>query len=112
MLKYFLLLAVISCAAVAEDAETLKYNSDVNEHGFQYDFETSNHIHAQASGDDHGAVKGDFEWHSPEGEHIHINYVADDNGYQPQSDILPTPPPIPEAIAKAIQYIQAHGGHA
>ncbi|XP_013110558.1 larval cuticle protein 4-like [Stomoxys calcitrans] len=107
MFKYILIVALIAGAVLAEDAEILKFNSDVNEHGFQYEYETSNHIHAQASGDEH-TVKGDFEWESPEGEHIKVNYVADDDGYHPQSDVLPTPPPIPEAIAKALQYIQSH----
>ncbi|XP_075167450.1 larval cuticle protein 4-like [Haematobia irritans] len=110
MFKYVVLVALFASAILAENADIVKFDSDVNEHGFKYEYETTNHIHAQADGDEH-AIKGYYEWESPEGEHIKVNYVADHEGYHPQSDILPTPPPIPEAIAKAIQYIQAHGGH-
>lgn len=39
---------------------------------------------------------------------MQIVYTADENGYQPQSDVLPTPPPVPAHIQKAIAYIRAH----
>lgn len=43
---------------------------------------------------------------SPEGNLISLTYTADDeNGFQPQGDHLPTPPPIPPAIQKALDYI-------
>ncbi|XP_058979642.1 larval cuticle protein 2-like [Musca domestica] len=89
-------------------AETTNFAADVNEHGFQYAYDTTNDIHAAASGDENGDHKGDFSWVSPEGEHIAVQYVADENGYQPNSALLPTPPPIPEAILKALEYIRTH----
>ncbi|KAJ8985126.1 hypothetical protein NQ317_012777 [Molorchus minor] len=54
------------------------------------------------------ASKGAFGWTSPEGEPISIQYIADENGYQPQGNILPTPPPIPPAIQRALDFIQAN----
>ena len=52
--------------------------------------------------------QGNFEWVSPEGEKIALQYVADENGYQPQAAHLPTPPPIPDHIIKAIEYLRTH----
>ncbi|XP_061396109.1 larval cuticle protein 2-like [Musca vetustissima] len=89
-------------------ADIKNFVSDVNDHGFQYAYDTTNNIHAAATGDEHGDHRGDFSWISPEGEHIAVQYVADENGYQPSSAWLPTPPPIPEAILKALEYIRTH----
>lgn len=49
---------------------------------------------------------GAYSYTSPEGEAIKITYLADENGYQPSSDNLPTPPPIPKLIQKALEYIR------
>lgn len=89
-------------------AEVVAAQSDVRPDGFNYQLETTNSIRAQANGDAYGNVQGNFEWVSPEGEHIAVNYVADENGYQPDSSILPVGPPIPEAILKALRYIETH----
>ncbi|XP_075167444.1 larval cuticle protein 4-like [Haematobia irritans] len=97
-------------SATSDDAhaEVTHYVSDVRPDGFDYTFDTTNAIHASASGDEHGDIKGDFSWISPEGEHVAVQYVADENGYQPSSDVLPTPHPIPKAILRAIEYIRTH----
>lgn len=52
-------------------------------------------------------AQGSFAWTSPEGQPIQISYIADENGYQPQGD-LPTPPPIPAAIQRALDWIASH----
>ncbi|XP_013110563.2 larval cuticle protein 2 [Stomoxys calcitrans] len=89
-------------------AEVKSYTSDVRPDGFEYAYDTTNAINSAASGDAYGNVHGDFGWVSPEGVHVALQYTADENGYQPNSDILPTPPPIPAAILKALEYIRTH----
>ena len=83
-------------------------DSDVRSDGFQYNYETSNNIRSQSAGDAYGNAHGNFGWISPEGEHIDIVYVADENGYQPTGSAIPTPPPTPEYVYKALAYIAAH----
>nr|XP_002049651.2 larval cuticle protein 2 [Drosophila virilis] len=89
-------------------AEVLSRKDDVRADGFDASLETSNHISRAESGDEHGNIHGSFAWVSPEGEQIQISYVADENGYQPQGAALPTPPPIPVEIERALAWIAAH----
>jgi len=51
-------------------------------------------------------AQGSVSYTSPEGNVISLTYTADDeNGFVPVGDHLPTPPPIPPAIEKAVQYL-------
>uniref|UniRef100_A0A1B0GBG2 Uncharacterized protein n=2 Tax=Glossina TaxID=44049 RepID=A0A1B0GBG2_GLOMM len=113
MFKFILITALIAhVAAAGEEAHAETKNMDVNVEadGFKYDFETSNHIQASAHGDVHGNADGHFEWVSPEGVHVKVSYVADEQGYHPASDLLPTPPPVPAHVLKALEYIKSHPG--
>ncbi|KNC33636.1 Larval cuticle protein 2 [Lucilia cuprina] len=87
-----LIAALIAFAAADSDdahAEVTNLKSDVRADGFDSVLDTSNHIHQAASGDEHGNIHGDFEWVSPEGQHVAVKYVADENGYQPSGDLIP-----------------------
>lgn len=87
-------------------AEVVRNESAVNPDSYEYAYETSNGISAQATGQlkevskDESAIvsRGQYGYKSPEGEDILITYIADENGFQPQGASLPTPPPIPVAI--------------
>jgi len=50
-------------------------------------------------------IEGSYSYVSPDGETINLKYKADELGFQPEGAHLPTPPPVPEAIQKAIDLI-------
>lgn len=75
-------------------------------------YATSNGIQQEESGHlknaDTSEVHGSYSYTSPEGKQISVNYVADEYGFRPSGEHLPTPPPIPDAILRSIQYNAAH----
>ncbi|XP_075159604.1 pupal cuticle protein Edg-78E-like [Haematobia irritans] len=112
MFKIFVLTTLLALAYgdnIDKDAQVLSFKNDPAdaEGNYAYAFETSNGIQQQEAGNPAG-VAGSYEFVSPEGEKFLVSYTADENGYQPVGDHLPTPPPIPEAIVKALEYIAAH----
>lgn len=80
-----------------------------------FSYQTANGISAEeagglrAVGPSTGTVaQGSYSYTSPEGKQISIQYVADENGFHAVGDAIPTSPPIPAAIARALAYIAAH----
>lgn len=53
-------------------------------------------------------IHGSFLYNSPDGQEINVKYTADENGFHPQGTHLPTPPPIPAAILRALEWNAAH----
>lgn len=85
-------------------------NENDGDGNYRFSYETGNGIKAQEEGtiknrgsdNEIPSVMGTYSYTAPNGEVIEIAYTADENGFQPTGDNLPTPPPIPEAIAKAL----------
>lgn len=81
-------------------------NNNDGDGSYNYVYETGDGINAQEEGDARGdgtKAHGGFSYTSPDGQHIQIQYTADENGFQPQGEHLPTPPPVPEEIQRAIE---------
>ncbi|XP_072940895.1 uncharacterized protein [Epargyreus clarus] len=51
------------------------------------------------------AVSGNVSYKDKDGTVFNLSYTADENGYRPVGAHLPTPPPLPPAIARALKYI-------
>lgn len=95
----------------------LSQTQEINGDGsFSSQFETANGISEQVEGsvkkiDDKTeiqVIKGSFSWTDADGVVRKLSYVADENGYQPQADFLPTTPAVPLPIQRALQYAAEH----
>ncbi|KAK0174860.1 hypothetical protein PV327_010581 [Microctonus hyperodae] len=84
---------------------------------YQYSYETGDGTKkneqgtlGQASDENGPAInaQGGYSFVGDDGAVYSLTYTADENGFQPVADYLPTPPPTPEAIARALDYIRSH----
>uniref|UniRef100_A0AAG5DDZ3 Flexible cuticle protein 12 n=1 Tax=Anopheles atroparvus TaxID=41427 RepID=A0AAG5DDZ3_ANOAO len=102
----FLLIAGLVALALAaprpageeKDAQVLKYDNDHNGiDGYNFQFDTSNGIQRQEQAqlkqfDDENAalvVRGSYSFTADDGQVYTVNYVADENGFQPEAPHLP-----------------------
>ncbi|EZA58813.1 Endocuticle structural glycoprotein SgAbd-2 [Ooceraea biroi] len=76
---------------------------------YTFSYETENGISVSESGYPQAGpqgqtevVQGRFSYPAPDGTPITIEYTADENGFHAQGAHIPTPPPIPEAIQRAL----------
>ncbi|XP_055378250.1 pupal cuticle protein-like [Condylostylus longicornis] len=114
-MKLFIVLAIIAIAAArshvrnqlpADNGDILSKSYDLKDDGsYGWEYETANGISASENGVGGQYAKGTVEWTSPEGEHIILQYTADENGYQPSGSHVPQ---APEYIARALAWIRAH----
>nr|XP_026486357.1 uncharacterized protein LOC113393595 [Vanessa tameamea] len=81
---------------------------------YKWNYETGNGISAEEAGytknlgipDQEAQIaQGQYKYTAPDGQVIQLQYVADENGFQPQGAHLPTPPPIPVEIQKALDHL-------
>ncbi|KAL1494871.1 hypothetical protein ABEB36_010388 [Hypothenemus hampei] len=100
------LIAVIGVAFAApaqSDVEAIVLKHDVDNIGispYSYSYETSNGIVASETGqlekegteNEALSVRGSFSYPGPDGVVLTVNYIADENGFQPVGDHLPVGP--------------------
>ena len=75
-------------------------------------YESANGIKAEARGqpgqgppgEEGENVQGSFSYVGDDGQTYSITYTADENGFVPQGAHLPTPPPIPPEIQRALEF--------
>ncbi|XP_075232988.1 endocuticle structural glycoprotein SgAbd-2-like [Lycorma delicatula] len=90
--------------------------SFLNEHNYdgsyKYSYETGNGIAASEEGYlknpgqkdlEAQTASGTFSYTAPDGSPIQVRWFADETGFHAEGAHLPTPPPIPEAIARSLQ---------
>ncbi|KAL4714985.1 hypothetical protein ACJJTC_003136 [Scirpophaga incertulas] len=89
-------------------AYVINYDSVITPEGYAFSYDTSNGIHADESGitKDGTKAKGSYSYIGDDGKLYSITYTADENGYRPYGEHLPTPPPIPEAIQRVIEKVK------
>ncbi|KAJ8920389.1 hypothetical protein NQ315_005255 [Exocentrus adspersus] len=100
-----------SSGPTSPPAAILRLNNDNNGDGtYSFDFETENRITQQETGQVRGAggdaavvAQGSYSFVAPDGQSFTVNYVADENGFQPQGAHLPVAPPVPAEILKALE---------
>ncbi|XP_013164358.1 PREDICTED: cuticle protein CP14.6-like [Papilio xuthus] len=101
------------------DAAIINQEADVFPDKYQFSYETANGIVAAESGllknvgreDEALQVEGQNRYAAPDGSIISLTYVANEFGYQPQGahlPVAPEPQPIPEYIARSIEYNRIH----
>ena len=54
---------------------------------------------------------GQVSYQSPEGKTINLQYTADEHGFRPVGEHLPTPPPVPADIQAALQKLPKLNAH-
>ncbi|PSN39569.1 hypothetical protein C0J52_20620, partial [Blattella germanica] len=106
------LLALVATAAAAspqlyrtrtEPIPILRQENEVNFDGtYKYRFLEKNPGNPETEAQ---VAQGSASYTSPEGEKIKLTYVADENGFQPQGDHLPTSPPVPVPIQRALDFL-------
>ncbi|XP_032669899.1 flexible cuticle protein 12-like [Odontomachus brunneus] len=114
-------LAAVAAAAPVDDTSPIPIVKQAldgpNPDGsYNYHYETGNGIQAQEEGqlthqntDGEGMeARGSFSYTGEDGNVYQVTYVANENGFQPEGAHLPTAPPVPPLIQKALEYIAQH----
>ncbi|XP_021190321.3 cuticle protein 3 [Helicoverpa armigera] len=92
-------------AAYEKNARIIALDSDVKEDSFRYNYETENGIKAEEQGHEADGIEaqGGFQYTGDDGQVYSISYAAGQGGFQPQGAHIPTAPPVPEEILKALE---------
>lgn len=115
-------MAVASAASLQQEPiPIVKQDQEVNFDGnYRLSYETGNGISVQEQGVLKNAgnpeaetadVQGFYQYTAPDGTPVQLQYTANENGFQAQGahlPVAPTPPPIPEAIQRSLDWNAAH----
>nr|ABB91672.1 arthrodial cuticle protein AMP13.4 [Callinectes sapidus] len=112
-------LVILAClAAVAlarpqsdpDHIEILRQETVDNGDGnFNYLFETENGIYKEVVGSPSAngaqAMRGSYRFPLDDGTIVEVTFTADENGYLPQSDAIPTPHPLPAHVIETLALV-------
>ncbi|XP_055916331.1 uncharacterized protein LOC129949109 [Eupeodes corollae] len=95
----------------------LRQEEEKKKHKYDFLYHTENGIYGEEKAHLHpGAgtsATGYYEYTGDDGELYRVNYKSDHNGFIPEGDHIPTPPPVPDAIKRALEYVakkkETHG---
>ncbi|XP_026739799.1 cuticle protein 3-like [Trichoplusia ni] len=92
-------------ASLERNARIIALDSDVKEDSFRYNYETENGIKAEEQGREADGIEaqGGYQYTGDDGQIYSVSYAAGQGGFQPQGAHIPTSPPIPEEILKALE---------
>eukprot|EP00099_Drosophila_melanogaster_P012030 NP_001286347.1 cuticular protein 49Af, isoform B [Drosophila melanogaster] len=117
-MKYLMLIALFVVAASATDNDDpISQESNVEYNGkYHYHYElkdgskaTQDGVLKSVNADHNGeSVNGKYSFVADDGKTYVVSYTADENGYLAVGDHLPTPPPTPVSVLKALEYIRLH----
>uniref|UniRef100_A0A336M3S4 CSON011015 protein n=1 Tax=Culicoides sonorensis TaxID=179676 RepID=A0A336M3S4_CULSO len=106
-----ILLSIVSIILIADaneldkTATIVSYENIIEPDGkYKFGYETSNGIVANEEGEGGVSAIGYYKYVDADGETVQVNYIADENGFQP--DNLPEVPEIPPLIARALEYLR------
>ncbi|XP_045621372.1 cuticle protein AMP1A-like [Procambarus clarkii] len=114
-MKLVLLALLVALAAAAprpdQDAETLVDEREDNGDGnFKYKFETSNGLAEERVGtvgaEGQSNFQGSYRFTLPDGTVAEVTFIADENGFRPESPLLPTPHPLPAHALAQIAFAE------
>ncbi|XP_053695207.1 flexible cuticle protein 12-like [Sabethes cyaneus] len=103
-MKFTIAFAAILAVALAapanedRDAQIVKYENDnLGLQGYRFQYDTSNRLQRQEEaqlknfGEDVSAlvVRGSYSYTGDDGQVYTVNYIADENGFQPEAAHLP-----------------------
>ena len=102
-------MALASAGNIDRDAIITQQTSEVNFDGtYSNSFQTSNGIAYSESGLGGQVSNGASAYYDPQGGLHELSWTADADGYRPTGRDLPTPPPIPSHVIRALEYIRTH----
>ncbi|XP_069996584.1 cuticle protein AMP1A-like [Penaeus vannamei] len=106
----FACLAAVALARPQKDSEAetvLDERSDNGDGNFQYTFQTSNGISSSNTGtpgsEGQSNMQGTYSFLLPDGTLAEVSFIADENGFQPSSDLLPVAPPLPAHVPELLR---------
>ncbi|ALC43603.1 Lcp65Ag1 [Drosophila busckii] len=100
LIVFVALFALAVAAPATQETQVLRSESDVGVDHYSYGLETSDGTSKQEQGElknvgtenEAIAVKGSFSFVAGDGQTYTVNYIADENGFQPQGAHLPVAP--------------------
>ncbi|XP_071551993.1 cuticle protein AM1274-like [Panulirus ornatus] len=106
-------LAVVALAAPQEPRPIEIIHDSRRDDGdgnFAYEFETENGIYKNIVGRpaENGGqhIEGSFRFTLDDGTLAEYTFVAGENGYQPESNLIPTPHPLPDHVVHTLGLIE------